>query len=196
MRTLSAMVAALSLGACAAQPPTLADIVAQIRGGFSAAGCAGGFSDGRAQPKCLSTDAATQSKRNVQAGEARGKQELVHVRPPVFDALGQAPPPKLDGDQRADAVSTGAPTFDIEASCRLAKSLGAERNVGVCLSVEGSARNQLAHKWTEFPSADRSHCMRYTTTGGGGTYTDLLTCLEMAVDVRNLRVRNRSAANQ
>jgi hypothetical protein len=101
MRTLSVMVAALSLGACAAQPPTLADTVAQIRGGFSAAGCAGGFSNGPAQPKCLSTDAAAQSKPNVQAGEARSKQQLVNVHPPVFNTLGQAPPPKLDGDQRA-----------------------------------------------------------------------------------------------
>ena len=38
------------------------------------------------------------------------------------------------------------------------------------------------------PAADRSFCQRLATTGGTSpTYTELLTCLELQRDARNLR---------
>ena len=43
---------------------------------------------------------------------------------------------------------------------------------------------QLARDWSRFPPADRANCLR--STGSSGTYTDLLTCLEIKRDARQL----------
>jgi hypothetical protein len=51
--------------------------------------------------------------------------------------------------------------------------------VDCCHSSERNARDALARQWGSFPTADRSGCYRLTTTGTPGTYTELLTCLEM-----------------
>jgi hypothetical protein len=201
MRNLSAMVAALSLGACAAQPPTLADMAAQIRSDFGAGkqSCAGRSptspeQNHLAQAKCFTANPLAQSKPIAQTAETHTKQRIVNVHPPVFNTLGRAPPPKLDDAH--ETVAEGVPTLNSEASCHLADNLAVDQNVNRCLLLETSARDQLAHKWTEFPSADRSHCMRYTSAGGGGTYTDLLTCLEMELHVRDLHIKSTSVANQ
>jgi hypothetical protein len=175
MRTLSAIVTALSLGACAAQPH-ITDIAAQIRSDFGSGkqGCAD-----RSQPKCFTANPAPPSRPSVETAETHPKQRIVNAHPPL---------PKLDGPQ--ETVTEGVPTLNSEASCHL---VDFDQSVERCFSLESRARDQLAHKWTEFPSADRSHCMRYSSAG---TYTDLLTCLEMEVDVRNLHAKSRSVANQ
>lgn len=189
MRTLSAMVAALSLGGCAAQPLALADMAAQIRSDFPAGkqSCAG-------QENCFHPNPVAQSKPGVQAAERHAKQRIVDVNPLDFNALEPARPPKPEGAR--ETFAEGVPTLNSEASCHPTENLAVDQNVDRCLSAESSARDQLAHKWAEFPSADRSHCARYTTSGGGGTYTDLLTCLEMDLDARNLNTKNRTAADQ
>jgi hypothetical protein len=149
-----------------------------------------------AQTKCFNANQVAQSSLSVQTAETHTKQRIVNVRP--LDTLERAPPPKPDGRHETVAVASGVPALHAEASCHLADNLAVDQNVNHCLSVESSARAQLALQWTEFPSADRSHCMRYSSAGGGGTYTDLLTCLEMELDARNLHVKNRSrsATNQ
>jgi hypothetical protein len=166
MRTLSAMIAALWLGGCAAQS----------QGPFAYQ--------------------AAQSKRSVQTVETRATQRIVNVRPPAFHTFGRASAPELASVHETVAAAAGVPILNSEASCHLEDHLAVDQSVSLCLSAEGRARDQLAHKWTEFPSADRSHCMRYSGAGGGGTYTDLLTCLEMELYVRNLHMKNRAIANQ
>jgi hypothetical protein len=150
--------------------------------------------DRLAQAKCFTANPLAQSKPGAQTAETHTRQRIVNVHSPAFNTPGRAPPPKHDGAH--EAVAEGAPTLDSEASCHLADNLAVDQNVNHCLSLESSARDQLAHKWAEFPSDDRSHCMRYTATGGGGTYTDLLTCLEMELHARNLHIKSRSVANQ
>jgi hypothetical protein len=78
----------------------------------------------------------------------------------------------------------------------LARNFAVTEHANHCLLVENGARDELTHRWIEFSGADRTHWMRYTTAGGGGTYTGLLTCLEMELHVRNLPAKNRSVANQ
>ncbi len=48
------------------------------------------------------------------------------------------------------------------------------------------ARDILVKEWNNFLPADRTSCYRLTTTGTPGTYTELLTCLEMRRDARAL----------
>jgi hypothetical protein len=203
MRTLGAMVTALSLGACAAQPPTLSDMAAQIRSDFGAGrqSCAdrspaGPGQNHLAQAKCSAANPVAQSKASAQTAESRTKQRIVDVHPPVFNAPRQAAPPKPASAHETIAAVAGVPTLNSEASCHLADNLAVDQNVTRCLTLESSAHDELAHKWLEFAGADRSHCMRYTATGGGGTYTDLLTCLEMELHVRDLQTKTRSVANQ
>jgi hypothetical protein len=62
-----------------------------------------------------------------------------------------------------------------------------------CLKAEQSDRETMIKEWPTFSSDDRRHCVAEATMGGESSYTDLLTCLEMARDVRAL---NKPAENQ
>jgi hypothetical protein len=197
MRILSAMVTALSLGACAAQPPALTDLAAQIRGDFGAGkqSCAGQSlaSPGRdhhlAQVKCSIANPV--AKASVQTSVPRTKQRIVNNHLPGFSTPGR---PKLASVN--EIVVESIPILNSEASCHLADNLAVDQNVNHCLALESNARDQLARRWAEFPSNDRSHCIRYSSAGGGGTFTDLLSCLETEADARRLHAKSRSAANQ
>jgi hypothetical protein len=194
------MVAALSLGACAAQPHTRADLVTQIRSDFGGGtqSCADRSmatpGQNLAQSKCFTVSRVAESKPSGQTAETRTKRRIVNDYPPRFNTPGPAPQPKLASVN--ETVAEAVPTLNSETNCHLPDNLAVIENANDCLLVENRARDELTRKWIEFPGADRSHCTRYTTAGGGGTYTGLLTCLEMELHVRNLPVKNRSVANQ
>ena len=52
---------------------------------------------------------------------------------------------------------------------------------------------QLKREWSNFSAADKRHCVTLATTGGESSNTELLTCLEMARDVRALRSASSQA---
>jgi len=56
-----------------------------------------------------------------------------------------------------------------------------------CLDSEQEIRNQLEKSWSSFNSSDKTHCVNESRMGGESSYTELLTCLEMARDVRKMR---------
>jgi hypothetical protein len=82
----------------------------------------------------------------------------------------------------------GLPTINFARSCRTIAELGVggSRGVDGCTASEMEARDQLAKTWDQFVQADRNGCVSSTTMGGGGTYTSLLTCLELKRDVKAL----------
>jgi hypothetical protein len=55
-----------------------------------------------------------------------------------------------------------------------------------CMKDEQDDRNEMIKEWSTFSADDKSHCIAEATMGGESSYTDLVTCLEMARDVRNL----------
>lgn len=55
-----------------------------------------------------------------------------------------------------------------------------------CLQGEKETRDELVKRWSTFSAADKNHCINESEMGGDSSYTELLTCLEMARDVRNL----------
>ena len=55
-----------------------------------------------------------------------------------------------------------------------------------CLQAERVDRETMIKEWSQFSAADKTHCIAEATMGGESSYTDLLTCLEMARDVRQL----------
>jgi len=52
---------------------------------------------------------------------------------------------------------------------------------------EQDARRELVQSWSQFKPAQRAHCLQLTRLGVSGTYTELMTCLEMARDAEALR---------
>ena len=86
-------------------------------------------------------------------------------------------------------VTDNVPTLDVMPSCRASADgiLGVKQDIDSCVKSENDARDQAAKQWSEFPAADRASCTSLTKMGGtGGTYTELLTCLEMKRDARKL----------
>lgn len=61
-----------------------------------------------------------------------------------------------------------------------------------CISSEQAIRKKLARRWSTFAPADRAECVGEATAGGESSYTDLLTCLQMARTARNYRSSNRA----
>ena len=86
------------------------------------------------------------------------------------------------------ATAQDVPKIDVGPSCRAAASgsFGANQDFDSCRKSEEAARDILVSQWNKFPAADRGSCFRLTTTGTPGTYTELLTCLEMKRDARAL----------
>ncbi len=84
----------------------------------------------------------------------------------------------------ADSV----PKFDVERTCRAAVG-----EAGVpggdsaeCQRDEQDARSKLEKDWSQYSAAQRSQCDGLVTTGGAPSYVELLTCLEMAKQAKEL----------
>lgn len=56
-----------------------------------------------------------------------------------------------------------------------------------CMDAEQVDRESIKKEWSTFTADDRRHCVAEATMGGESSYTDLLTCLEMARDVRKMK---------
>lgn len=89
------------------------------------------------------------------------------------------------------SVEAGVPTYNIDAICRGAASIAhvlettAPDNAQNCREDERSARQQLLQQWTQFDAADRVMCDGAAQSGTvEPTYTELMTCLEVAHDNR------------
>jgi hypothetical protein len=78
-------------------------------------------------------------------------------------------------------VADPVPKLDFTPSCRASADgiLGLKQDIETCIQTENAARDEVAKQWSSFPVADRASCSRLVTMAGGGTYTELITCLEM-----------------
>ena len=94
--------------------------------------------------------------------------------------------------QSADKI----PVLDVRPVCRGIASQSSDPGVGQsgqaqtfqqCIESERAVLEQLKQEWATFSAGDKRHCVDLATTGGESSNTELLTCLEMARDVRLLR---------
>ena len=85
------------------------------------------------------------------------------------------------------ASGGGVPTFDVRPSCLAAAKaqITTTDRMQACIADEQNAHDQLAKAWTKFNVADRATCVSIMMDFEP-TYTELLTCLEMASDARKL----------
>jgi len=84
--------------------------------------------------------------------------------------------PTLNVDQVCTGIAEqGGVTFHDSAVAQEKKD---------CIDSEHAIRDELAKQWSSFNASDKVHCTNESTMGGESSYTELLTCLEMARDVR------------
>jgi Collagen triple helix repeat (20 copies) len=83
------------------------------------------------------------------------------------------------------AVPGDFPKLDFASNCR-ATSTESRTNVDSCTADEQKARDQLATQWAQFGQQDKSRCTQLSSMKGFASYVELLTCLEMARDVKKL----------
>jgi hypothetical protein len=60
-----------------------------------------------------------------------------------------------------------------------------------CLKAEQEDRKTMIKEWSTFSAGDAKHCLAEATMGGESSYTELLTCLEMARDVKALKISDQ-----
>lgn len=95
---------------------------------------------------------------------------------------------------RADDI----PTLHVEQVCHgIVNQSGDSLTAGdpkvqfqQCMDAEKADRDALAKEWSTFTADDKRHCTDESRMGGDSSYTELITCLEMARDVRSLRAGN------
>jgi len=104
------------------------------------------------------------------------------------------PPALFLGAQLFMTVADSVPVLNVEQVCQgIAQQGGvtfhdaavAEEKKN-CLDSEQAVRDELVKQWSSFSAPDKVACTNESKMGGDSSYTELLTCLEMARDVRNL----------
>jgi len=80
------------------------------------------------------------------------------------------------------AAADSVPKFDVARSCTYEG--GSKDVVAKCVEDEMAARDELQPLWIQSSAADRASCVREASLDGSPSYVELLTCLEMARDVK------------
>jgi hypothetical protein len=100
------------------------------------------------------------------------------------------------------ARSDDVPTLDVNPVCHGIAMQG-ELEAGLqrtsfqqCVQSEQDVRQQIKKEWSTFSTADKTHCVSLAKTGGESSYTELITCMEMARDVRKLHEDANSLPEQ
>jgi hypothetical protein len=85
---------------------------------------------------------------------------------------------------RADEV----PTYDVNKSCKVdVQAYQGSGNREGCLKDEQNAQKMLVSQWTQFAPESRVRCSQMVgDVAGPQSYVELLTCLQMAKDVKSL----------
>jgi hypothetical protein len=100
------------------------------------------------------------------------------------------------------ARSDDIPTLDVNPVCRGIAMQG-ELEAGLqqtsfqeCVKSEQAVREEIKKEWSTFTTADKTHCVALSKTGGEASYTELISCMEMARDVRKLHENANSLPEQ
>jgi hypothetical protein len=131
-----------------------------------------------------------------------------HRQPTATDVPALRPPAASSTTDRATTPSTaptttargrsaqtrgrstgGPPVLQVGTSCeaagRGAVVLG--RNKEACLADETAAQDTLRQNWAKYAANDKTSCVGMTSTGGPPSYVELLSCLEIMRDARQIQ---------
>ncbi len=112
------------------------------------------------------------------------------------------PPAIILGAHLMMPVADSVPTLNVEQVCQgIAQQGGVtfhDSAVGEekqnCLDSEKAIRDQLVKEWPSFTLPDKTACTNELKMGGELSYTELLTCLEMARDVRAMSSNEKAGS--
>lgn len=90
------------------------------------------------------------------------------------------------------AMAAGpAPQLDVGPSCDAAAAHGLNgRDRNACMKEENDAKTVLNDKWKDFSARQHARCAGLVRMGGPPSYVELLTCLEMAEQARQIPDRD------
>lgn len=88
------------------------------------------------------------------------------------------------------------PKFDVERTCRPAAAAGIlpGRDLSACQRDENDARSKLEQDWTQYTAAQRSQCAGFVGLDRAPSYVELLTCLEIAKQAKELPQESKMGA--
>jgi len=109
-----------------------------------------------------------------------------HVHPVIYDTARSDQIPVLDVNPVCRGIASQS---DLEAGLQ-------QTNFEECVKSEQATRAQLEKEWSTFTTADKTDCVSLAKTGGESSYTELITCIEMARDVRKLHSDANSLSEQ
>jgi hypothetical protein len=81
-------------------------------------------------------------------------------------------------------VSDTVPKFNIAKECKFEG--GSTAILDRCSRDEAAALQQLRTEWPRFAGSDRTSCLAEATSAGFASYVELIICLEMARDTRDI----------
>jgi hypothetical protein len=92
------------------------------------------------------------------------------------------------GVQVHAAIADEVPTFDVRKSCKAdVQAFQGTGTASGCMADEQNARQLLVSQWTQFAPESRTRCAQMVKdVAGTQSYVELLTCLQMAKDVKTL----------
>jgi hypothetical protein len=93
-------------------------------------------------------------------------------------------------------LAADVPKFSVERTCRpaAAASILPGRDASACQRDESDARTKLEQDWTQYSDAQRAQCAGFTALDRAPSYIELLTCLEMAKQAKELPVESTMGA--
>jgi len=85
-------------------------------------------------------------------------------------------------------AANSVPKFDVERTCRPAATVGVlpGRDSSACQRDEQDARSKLEKDWSQYSAPQRSQCAGFAALDRAPSYVELLTCLEMAKQAKEL----------
>jgi hypothetical protein len=137
-------------------------------------------------------------------GVAPAQAPVGHRQPTPKDlppdvASGQQPADVAPGEPQTEGAASrgknargrggGPPTLQVGPSCEAAGrgSVVLGRDKKACLADESTAQDTLRQNWSKYSAADKTQCIGMARTGGPASYVELLSCLEIMRDARNIQ---------
>jgi hypothetical protein len=89
-------------------------------------------------------------------------------------------------------AADGLPKLNIGPGCDAAAAHGLNgRSRDACMREENDAQAKLNDKWKDFNARQHARCTDLVRMGGPPSYVELLTCLEMAEQARQIPDRDQ-----
>jgi hypothetical protein len=85
-------------------------------------------------------------------------------------------------------LQTVRPSLTLPPTCDAAArfSIMAGRDKEACLEDEHTAESTLAQNWSKYNAVDKTQCIGNVKTGGPASYVELLSCLEIMRDAKDI----------